>query len=188
LRLSSPRVEPLSFEEFRSLSWAQFGENVPESQKIKNVTLTWARHPALMIAQRSYQRYLHAGSLLPSKDQELVILRIGWLCQSEYEFGQHTLYGKKAGLTDTEISRIIDGSEADGWTPFESALLRAVDELYEGHVVSDATWNALAERYDVRQLMDLLVIVGRYWTVSVVLNTLGVQLEEGTPGFPDKVQ
>jgi 4-carboxymuconolactone decarboxylase len=175
----------LSFEEYRSLYWTQFGQNVPESQKVKNVTLTWARHPALMMAQRSYQRYLHAGSLLPPKDQEIIILRMGWLCQSEYEFGQHTLYGKKAGLTESDIVRITEGPDAPGWTPFQSALLRSVDELFEDHIVSEETWSSLSDTYDIRQIMDLLVIVGRYWTVSVVLNTLGIQREEGTPGFPD---
>jgi len=188
MKAETPRVQPLTLEEFRSLSWTQFGENVPESQEIKNVTLTWARHPALMESQKSYQRYLHAGSLLPRKDQEIVILRIAWLCRSEYAFGQHTLYGMKAGLTDSDISRVVEGSAAEGWTEFESALLRAVDELHEEHIISEATWCALSDRYDIRQLMDLLVIVGRYWTMSVMLNTLGVQREEGTPAFPYRGQ
>jgi 4-carboxymuconolactone decarboxylase len=184
MRLKSPRVQPLSFQEFRTLYWAQFGENVPEAQPVKNITLTWARHPALMSAQRSYQRYLHAGCLLPPKDQEIVILRVGWLCHAEYEFGQHTIYGKKAGLSEADILRVTKGPEAEGWTPFQSTLLRAVDELFSDHIVSETTWQALLENYEVRQVMDLLVVVGRYWMVSVALNSLGVQREDGTPGFP----
>ena len=184
MRLNSPRVMPLSFGEYRSLYWSQFGQNVPETQSVNNITLTWARHPALMIAQKSYQRYLHAGSLLPLKDQELVILRVGWLCQAEYEFGHHTVNGKKAGLTDADILLVTEGPEAAGWTAFQATLLRAVDELFEDHILSQTTWDALSERYDIRQLMDLLVIVGRYWSMSIVLNSLGVQRDQGNPGFP----
>ena len=27
---------------------------------------------------------------LPRREREILMLRIGWLCRSEYEFGQHT--------------------------------------------------------------------------------------------------
>ena len=184
MRLSSPRVPPVSMEEYRALQQSLFGMTVPDDASVLNVTRTWARHPALMKAQRPYQQHLVSETTLPHRDHELAILRIGWHCQSEYEFGQHTVFGKQAGLTDAEIKRVTEGPDAAGWTPFESTLLRAVDELYHDAFISDATWATLAERYDVRQLMDFIVLVGRYWTVSVVLNSLGVQLEEGKPGFP----
>ncbi len=46
------------------------------------------------------------------------------------------------------------------------------------------TWKALCERYDTHQLMDLVFTVGQYNLVSMALNTLGVQLDEGIEGFP----
>ena len=88
------------------------------------------------------------------------------------------------GPAPEEMQRIIAGPDAPGWTEFESALLRAVDELDRDHIVSEATWARLAERHSVEQLMDMVSLTGRCWTVSVVLNTLGVQLEAGTFGFP----
>ena len=51
-------------------------------------------------------------------------------------------------------------------------------------MIRDATWRALAARYDVRQLMDLVFTVGQYTLVSMALNTLGVQLDDGIEGFP----
>ena len=59
----------------------------------------------------------------------------------------------------------------------------AVDELHEQALVSDTTWQALAERYDIQQLMDVIFTVGQYNLVSMALNTLGVQLDEGIRGF-----
>jgi hypothetical protein len=38
-------------------------------------------------------------------------------------------------------------------------------------------------RYDTPQLMDVLFTVGQYNLVSMVLNSLGVQLDEGVQGF-----
>jgi alkylhydroperoxidase family enzyme len=36
-------------------------------------------------------------SSLPPRDREILILRIGWLCRAEYEWGQHVLIGLEAG-------------------------------------------------------------------------------------------
>jgi alkylhydroperoxidase family enzyme len=88
------------------------------------------------------------------------------------------------GLTSDEISRITEGPNAPGWNPFDATLLRAVDELHSDAFITDTTWNALAKRYDEKQLMDLVMTVGDYNMVSMFLNTMGVQLEEGTVGFP----
>ena len=65
-----------------------------------------------------------------------------------------------------------------------ATLLRAADELHADALVSDATWNALAERYDRRQLMEAVFTVGQYNMVAMYLNSLGVQFEEGMEGFP----
>ena len=123
-------------------------------------------------------------STLPPRDREILILRIGWLCRSEYEFGQHVVIGRREGLSAEEIERITLGPDAEGWDPFDATLLRAVDELHGDAFLSDATWNELAVRYDTMQLMDLVFTVGQYNLVSMALNTLGVQQDEGFPGFP----
>jgi len=113
-----------------------------------------------------------------------VILRIGWLCRAEYEFGWHRLAGLRAGLTEDEVRRITEGPDAAGWDAFDATLLRATDELHRDAFITDGTWAALSKRYDTQQLMDLVVTVGQYNLVSMVLNSFDVQLEEGVAGFP----
>ena len=87
-------------------------------------------------------------------------------------------------ITEEELVRITKGSKAPGWTHFEATLLRAVDELHRDAFITDATWQTLSEQYDKRQLMDLIFTVGAYNLVSMFLNTIGVQLDEGLTGFP----
>jgi hypothetical protein len=67
--------------------------------------------------------------------------------------------------------------------PFDAHLLRAVDELHKDAFVSDQTWTALSERYNTKQLMDVVFAVGQYQLVSMALNTFGVQLDKGVKGF-----
>ena len=121
-------------------------------------------------------------TLLP-RDRELLILRIGWLCQAEYEWGQHVLFARAAGLTDEEIARIKKASDDLAWGPFDAHLLRALDELRADALISDATWAALSERYSTQQLMDVVYTVGLNNMVSMAVNTFGVQLDKGVKGF-----
>jgi alkylhydroperoxidase family enzyme len=150
----------------------------------QNIFRTLARHPGLFRKWMPFGGKLLNGKL-PARERELAILRVGWLCQSEYEWGQHVPIGKRAGLTDDEIARIPQGPGASGWTELDATILRATDELHEDSCISDATWERLAQVYDDKQLIELVMSVGHYHLVSMALNTLGVQREEGVVGLPD---
>jgi alkylhydroperoxidase family enzyme len=145
---------------------------------------TLANYSKLYKRWRVFGNHVLFKSSLPPRDREILILRIGWLCQAEYEWGQHVIIGKQAGLNDEEIIQIIEGPNAKGWDPFEATLLRAVDELYIDSFITDATWKKLDIKYNKHQLIDLVFTVGQYNLVSMVLNTLGIQLEENVDGFP----
>jgi alkylhydroperoxidase family enzyme len=147
-----------------------------------NIFTTLVRHPGLFRRWLPFGGKLLAGKLA-ARDRELLILRTGWLCRSEYEWGQHVLIGRDAGLSDEEIRRIKDGPDAPGWSPVEGTLLRAVDELHDRACISDTTWAALTEHYDERQLIEVPMVVGHYHLVAFTLNSLGVQREPGVPGF-----
>ena len=150
---------------------------------VLNIFATLAHHPKLLKRWNVFGNHVLFKSSLPARDREILILRIGWLWQAEYEWGQHVVIGKRVGLSDEDIERIRTGPDAPGWDPFEAALVRAADELHADAFVSDATWKSLAERYETRQLMDVVFTVGQYTVVSMALNTFGVQLDPGIKGF-----
>jgi alkylhydroperoxidase family enzyme len=185
MRLAKPRIEPLPeaewSEEVRAvLTPSREGVG---SGRVLNILATLARHPKLLKRWNVFGNHVLFKSTLPPRDREILILRIGWLCRSGYEWGQHVAIGRRCGLTDRDFERIREGPDAPGWDPFEAALLRAADELHRDSFLSDATWSLLASRYDTRQLMDVVFTVGQYNLVSMALNSFGVQLDEGFEGF-----
>lgn len=185
IRLSEPRIYPQKESE-----WDEDARKLLEGLKkinkgiVTNIAATLANYSKLYNRWRVFGNHVLFKSTLPFRDREILILRIGWLCQAEYEWGQHVIIGKRCGLSDEEIIRIIEGPDVEGWNSFDAALLRAVDELYIDSFISDSTWQFLSEKYNTHQLIDLVFTVGQYNLVSMVLNTLGVQLEEGVDGFP----
>ena len=87
-------------------------------------------------------------------------------------------------MTDEEITRIAAGPEADGWEPFDACLLRAADELHTDQSITDETYRSLSDRYAEPQLLDLVFTVGQYHVVSMALNSMRVQRDDGVTGVP----
>ena len=182
MRLKQPRIEPLPEAQWSDEA-LELQSKAQMNGRTLNIFKTLAHHPRLLKRWMVFGNHVLFRSTLPPRDRELVILRIGWLCQAEYEWGQHVIIGKQAGLTDDEIARIKLEPQDAGWSEFDAALLRATDELHEDACLLDATWQALTTRYDTQQMMDLIFAIGQYNLVSMALNSLGVQLDEGIPGF-----
>jgi 4-carboxymuconolactone decarboxylase len=182
MRLTRPRVEPLPESEWTEQARATIEPTrAMANGKVFNIFSTLAHHPDLLKRWMVFANHVLVKSTLPPRERELLILRIGWLCRAEYEWSQHVLIGKAVGLSDADIDRIADGPDAPGWSAADAALLRAVDELHGDAFLSDATWQALAERYSTQQIMDVIFTVGQYALVSMALNSLGVQLDAGLP-------
>ncbi len=182
IRLSEPRVLPLEESEWND-EVLKILKTVGR-RNLLNIFTTVARHPKLLKQLIYFGNQILTKSSIPAREREILILRIGWLCHSEYEWGQHTKIGKLCGLSDDDLKRIIEGPDAEGWDSFESALIQSVDELHIDSFINDKTWERLKEKYDTKQLIEVVFTVGYYNMVSIVLNTLGIQLDEGIEGFP----
>jgi alkylhydroperoxidase family enzyme len=182
-RLQQPRVKPLAEAE-----WDEEAREVLAPMRglgpVLNIFATLAHHPKLLKRWLVFGNHVLAKSTVPPRERELVILRIGWLCRAEYEWGQHVIIGKATGLTDEEIVRVTEGPDAAGWSEFDATLLRAADELHHDARISDETWAALAARYDTHQLIEVPMLVGQYHLVGFTLNSLGVERDPGVGGFP----
>jgi 4-carboxymuconolactone decarboxylase len=184
MRLSSPRVPVLEHNEASEEQRALLATSGSDTTaNAVNIFRTLAHYPKLMKRWMVFANHVLFKSSLNGRDRELLILRIGWLCQAEYEWAQHVVIGKKAGLEDDEIANIKLGPDAPGWSSFDQLLLRATDELHHDAFISTATWQGLEQKYSREQLMDVIFTVGNYTVVSMALNTLGVQLDSGLKGF-----
>lgn len=145
---------------------------------------TFSRYAKLNERWSPRQTFILRVSKLSPRHREMLILRMGWNCRSEYEWAKHVGSVGRAREHGLDPAWIAEGPKAPGWTPLERTLLRAADELYRDANVSDATWNALSEGYDLGLAMSAVFSSADYRAISMSLNTYGVQLEEGDERFP----
>lgn len=146
-----------------------------------NIFRVMMHHPDLTRRWAVFAGHVLRKQTLPPRERELLILRIGWLNQAEYEWAQHVEIAKRCGITEAEIERVKQGPAA-GWNAHEAALLQAADDLFEHSVVSDQTWAALAVKYSTEEMMDVVFTIGQYNLVSWALNSFGVPLDDFLPG------
>lgn len=140
-----------------------------------NILGAFVNHPALTKEFLKFNVHLLFNSTLSPRLRELAILRVAHRTGSAYEWAQHVKMGRREGLTDDDIAGVQRGDAADA---FDRTVLAAVDELLESYELSDATWAALAERFDKHQRMDFVFTIGCYVTVAMALKTFGVELEQ----------
>src|SRR5688572_10940808 len=128
MRLSSPRIAPMSDAEMgpeQKEALKDFGDG-----PLLNIFRTLVRAPKALTRFNAWGGYvLSRRNDLPEREREIVILRVGYLCKSGYEFTQHTRIGLASGLTAEEIQNIKKGADA-GWSAADAVLIKAADELH----------------------------------------------------------
>lgn len=125
-----------------------------------NIFGTLAHHPALMRRWLVFATHVLAKNSLPPRDRELLILRAGWRCHSQYEFSQHALIALRSDIDADEVRRTKLAVDDGGWSDHDAALLRAADELHDDACIGEATWNTLASRLTEQQMLDVIFTVG----------------------------
>jgi len=185
MRVKTPRIKPLADSDL-SAEQKEILAPIAANGRVLNIFRTLLHTPKALTGFLSWGNYvLSRRNDLPAREREIVILRIGYLCKSGYEWTQHHAIGLRAELTEDEIDRIKKGADAPGWSAADEALLKASDELHKDQFVTDATWKALGEHFTQKQCMDVVYTAGQYTQVSMMLNTFGVQLDEGQTLDPD---
>jgi len=146
---------------------------------VLNVFKIVAHNPKLL---RSWVRMatplLSGGILLEPRLRELVILRVGQLCGSEYEFGQHIRIAKAAGVTYEEMAALQDYADRDLFSELERAVIAYTDAC--ARLDPDAPDRArdLKRWLSDREILELSFCVGHWGMVARVLVPLEVELDE----------
>ena len=132
-----------------------------------------------------------AHGRLSLRDREIVIDRVTGRYGAEHEWGLHaTAFGEAAGLSDEQIdSTVGDPQERAGvWPEDELRLLSVVDELAETTRLKDESWTFLRERFDDEQIVEFIVLVGWYRTVSSMCNVLEIAAHPECRRFPSSAE
>jgi 4-carboxymuconolactone decarboxylase len=173
----SPRIAPLDPAAFTDEQARLVGDWTH-----LNFSKVLVRNPGMYGTFVPWLARLIAESELPVRDRQFVCLRVLELAGDTYEQTHHVVISRKCGLSDTEIGHARAGA-GDSLTDWDRTVLRAAEELHRDQTIADATWADLTERYDERQLIELVCLVGCYQTMAMLTKSLEMPLEGDLEAF-----
>lgn len=172
IRRAEPRLAPLPIESYDGKSLELWNKARGHLEKI-NVIQTMMHHPDLLRRWMPFFSHCLHKCEISLREREIVMLRIGRLCGSGYEWAQHRPIGMERGLSADEVKAIAAGTLGGK----EGVLIEAVNQLHRTSMIDDALWARLSAQYSLPQILDVIFVLGQYRMVSCVLNSLAVQLD-----------
>jgi len=139
---------------------------------------------------RVWERF-RGGSLLDKgalslRQREIVIDRTCGRLGCEYEWGVHiAFFAERVGLDPEQIRATAHGTKDESvWSVDERLLVTLVDELCDTATVSDRLWTELEKALSLDQILELILLVGFYHSVSFLANAMKLPRESFAPSFP----
>ena len=117
--------------------------------------------------------------------RELMILRIGWVTGSAYEWTNHWRVATAAGIPPEDILAVRDWRNSERLTPADRAILAATDECLEGKSISDAVWAEVAKHVsEPAEQVEFVIAMGNWLMFSMLFRNLRIPLAEGVAVWP----
>ena len=137
---------------------------------------TLSHSPATVQPLLGLARALYTSLELPARTRELSILALATQAESAFVWTQHEPISEAAGVTEA-IRRLIrdhDHTNAALSAP-DQAVLQFTTAVVTGPYVSDEQFTALRGVLSEREIVELLHVIGYYWTLSRVSTVVQVE-------------
>jgi alkylhydroperoxidase family enzyme len=177
------RVEMLDLTDARQRA-AQCG--IPEAMAELSVFRIALHQPGVAVALNGMLEALLWKGVLDARLRELIIMRIGWVTGSVYEWTQHWRVARLLDVPERDLLAVKDWRSAAHFGAAERAVLAATDETLRDGTISDETWAACQHALprDPAVLVELVAAIGNWRLFSGLLRSLGVPLEDGVEPWP----
>ena len=128
----------------------------------------------LFEAQGQLGRAVASPEVLEPRLREVIILRVAYLSDSEYELHHHIPLGRAAGLTEAELTGIAQGGY-DVLDPLLAAAARFTDEVVKFLSPADGTLAALRALVSDRIVVNIVLTIGCYMSIARLAAVAGIE-------------
>ncbi|GAB3237667.1 carboxymuconolactone decarboxylase family protein [Mycolicibacterium hippocampi] len=180
---SQSRVDMLALTDARERA-AQCG--IPDAMAELSVFRIALHQPPVAIALHGMLEALLWKGALDARLRELIIMRIGWVTGSVYEWTQHWRVARLLEVPERDLLAVRDWQNAGHFGEAERAVMAATDETLRDGTISDETWAEChrALHGDPAVLVELVAAIGNWRLFSALLRSLHVPLEDGLEAWP----
>jgi alkylhydroperoxidase family enzyme len=146
---------------------------LPEQLQRTNIGRMLSYAPTALPPYYTFSFALLEQLELDPKLRELTILRVAYRIQAHYAWVQHVAL---AQLSDEHIAALQqEEGEGEHFTTKEQPVLAFADEVMQTPRLSDALFEQMRSHFSSREIVELLLVVGWYWTVGRLMTTLDIE-------------
>jgi alkylhydroperoxidase family enzyme len=184
----APRLPPLRVEDMRQ-EWVGILERIPGAglkgaNFPKNVLGALMHNPDIFGPFMEYWVTSKLKMGFSIREQELIILRMGFLYGCDYVWKHHVPVACEFGVSGAEIEALKTAPLPLSFSAREYALLRLVEELVDHRTIRQEAWAQWSGLLRQSELIDLIHIVSQYVLFALVNNALQVELEAPLRDIP----
>src|SRR5262245_44629942 len=120
-----------------------------------NLYKALANHPRLVAAWTDFSKMLRHDTRTPRALRELVILRGAQVMRSEYEWAQHLVMARKAGVSEAQIQALPAWRSSPHFDAREKAALALAEAVTEGRVTEEV-FSQAKKHFDDHDYVELV--------------------------------
>ena len=182
------RIQPRPMSEMRD-DWVKILERLPGAglkglYTPVSVFGTLMYNPQTMASFLDYWVTSKLKMGLTGREQELIILRMGFLFKCNYVWKHHIPPAREFGVNDNEISAVKTVPLPPVFSARENALLMLTDEMVEYRTIRESAWSKWSGELKSSELLDLVSIVSQYVFFTLLNNSFQLEIEEPLKTIP----
>lgn len=179
------RVPTVTREQLKPEDQKYFDEIVGSRGGIRGPFGVLLHSPDLAARVADTGAYVRFKFDVPEALKEVTILTTACEHKSQYEFAAHARLARQANVSESTIKAIANGTAPRGLSGDEALVVQYTQELLRNHKISDATFNAVKNRFGVQKTVELTALIGHYLLVGQILAAFEVELPPGVkPELP----
>jgi 4-carboxymuconolactone decarboxylase len=129
---------------------------------------------------------LRYNSLLTDRTRELAVLLVAREYNSDYEWRAHEHVGRVAGLSESEISDLMEGRPAPSLSDPEALTFKVTECLISERDLPEDVFSEAARTLGEAVITELITLVGYYSLLALSMRACKTPLPAGvTPAFTD---
>ena len=145
-----------------------------------NVTTMMSHAENIMLPYSKLGTALLLKGVLDPVLREAVILRIGQLCRSDYEWHQHVSVARAVGMPETTLQAIADGDLAV-LDPGQRLALKLAEEIHRDNSASEETMAEAIKLFSPAELVEICLVAGYYIMTAGFLRSMAIEIEDTPP-------
>lgn len=183
-----PRIPPLPISEMPD-EWVRTLERLPGAG-LKGVYTPVNVFGTIMYGTEtmgSFLDYWVTSKLkmgLSGREQELVILRMGYLYNCNYVWKHHVPVAREYGVSDNELEAVKTTPLPSVFSSREYALLMLTNEMVEHRTIRDDAWSEWSDELEKSEMVDLISLVSQYVLFALLNNAIKIEIEEPLSDIP----